>query len=77
MLDRGVDTVFCHLAVRGPFSARDSHEAGSRGDAGDMRTDEGFCVFGVGVTDEGTDTGPGGQDVTATNLDVAGVDIFA
>jgi hypothetical protein len=51
MFHRRINSVFCHLTVRGPFPARDGHEPGCRGDAGEMGSDEGFGVFGMGVTD--------------------------
>lgn len=76
MFHRRINRVFGHLTVRGPFPTCDGHEAGRAGDAGEMRPNEGFGGFGVGVTDEGADTGPGGEDVSATDLNVAGVDVF-
>lgn len=37
-----------------------------------MVADERLCVLGCGVSDEGSDTGPGGEDVLTSDLDVLG-----
>ena len=71
LLDGGVDALLGHLAVGGPLAAGASDESGGR-NVDQVVAHEGLGVLGLGVADQRAETGPGGQDVAAADVDVGG-----
>lgn len=70
-MDGCVDALLGHLTIRGPFAAGAGEEAGG-GDVDEVVADEGLGVLRLGVFDEGSDAGPGCEDVASADVDVGG-----
>ena len=66
-----VDRLLCHGSVSRPLSTGDGEQT-ALGHVDHVVSDQTLGVFRVGVLDQRSQTTPGGQDISTTNLDVGG-----
>lgn len=69
LLHGPIDRLLRHRSVRRPFPAGNRQEA-TFGDVDHVVPHKRLGVLGVGVLDERTETGPGGENVASTDLDL-------
>lgn len=69
LLDGCVDGFFSHGSVSRPFTTCDRHQPGFRS-VDHVVSDKRLSVCRVGVSNQRSKTGPGGKDITSSDLDI-------